>query len=190
LDIEFAWDEIIPNYAFSAGNNQTQLSKIILPSTLKSIGDQAFRGTKIKRIIHSGIAAAEEATGGLKNQETTLILPDSLQTIGASAFYNCLSLNSIVIPSTVTSIGVGAFRVCPSLQTVILYISQSDSKATEQGQGWFFASGTPGVTSIKVLQAIFNEEVGILPSEVFGDYWNEYSSDPVVYHSYSVIIDN
>jgi hypothetical protein len=71
----------------------------------------------------------------LKDPETTLILPDSLQTIGASAFYGCTSLNSIVIPSTVTSIEVNAFGLCTSLQNVILYISQSDSKATEQGQG-------------------------------------------------------
>jgi hypothetical protein len=40
------------------------------------------------------------------------------------------------------------------------------------------------------LPNIFNEEAGILPSDFFGDYWNEFSSDPVQYHSYSVITDN
>jgi hypothetical protein len=40
------------------------------------------------------------------------------------------------------------------------------------------------------LPNIFNEEAGIFPENFFGDFWHEYSLDPVDYHSYSVITDN
>ncbi len=66
----------------------TPASQIVLPSTLKTIGDGAFNGYS-----HGG---------------ETLSLPEGLESIGKDAFQG-LSAESLYLPSTILSIGSGAF---------------------------------------------------------------------------------
>ena len=73
------------------------LEKVVLPSNLKEIGEQAFYECK-----------------NLNNIE----ISSSVTSIGKRAFYCCYSLTSIEIPSSVTSIGSDAFSACYSLTTV------------------------------------------------------------------------
>ena len=73
-----------------------ELSNIIFPSSLRSIGDAAFDQTGL----------------------TSLILPDGLETIAYSAFANCSSLAAVYIPSTVTIIGDAAFAQCGALHSL------------------------------------------------------------------------
>ena len=66
----------------------TQLTKVTLPSTLKTISDNCFYGcTKLAGIT----------------------LPAALETIGNSAFYNCSSLTTLTVPASLTAIGSNAF---------------------------------------------------------------------------------
>ena len=70
----------IGDEAFFHGGNQ--LSHVSLPSTLRSIGSEAFWACNI----------------------AMLQLPEGLETIGENAFRHCHNLTSLTIPSTVTSI--------------------------------------------------------------------------------------
>ena len=64
------------------------LSEIILPSSVTSIGDSAFQGCmNLSRIK----------------------IPDSVTSIGALAFGNCESLSRIILPNCLTDIGYLAF---------------------------------------------------------------------------------
>jgi hypothetical protein len=63
------------------------LNEVVLPSTLRKIGDGAFRGTQLTR----------------------LTLPEGVTEIGYEAF-SYSSLNEVVLPSTLTKIGSYAFR--------------------------------------------------------------------------------
>ena len=75
----------------------TQLTKVTLPSTLKSIADNCFYGcTKLSSII----------------------LPEGLETIGGNAFYNCSALTTLTVPQSLTAIGTGAFSYT-NIQTLI-----------------------------------------------------------------------
>ena len=65
---------------------QQEISKVILPKNLISIGDSAFQGTTI----------------------TSIELPDKLEHIGQSAF-NMTLLESIYLPDSVKSVELGAF---------------------------------------------------------------------------------
>ncbi len=97
------------NYSSAAGSNAitnkdgTVLvmgsNNTIIPSTVKSIEDDSFRG-------RWNLAAIE--------------IPESVESIGGYAFCECSSLTSIVIPKNVTEINEYAFANCTKLRSVTL----------------------------------------------------------------------
>ena len=90
----------------------------IIPHTVKSIGEYAFRGC---------------------SSLTSITIPDSVTSIGDDAFYGCSGLTSISIPDSVTSIGEWAFYYCSGLTSVSL-----GNKVTSIGQNAF--DGCSGLT--------------------------------------------
>ena len=88
---------IMCDYAFSWCRS---LSKIVIPSSVTSIGDSAFYGC---------------------DSLSEIVIPSSVTSIGDSAFYGCRSLSGIVIPSSVTSIGDYAFSDCRSLSEIVIH---------------------------------------------------------------------
>ena len=81
-------DNVLPANAFEGC---TALLDVVLPTSLKSVGDKAFLGCN--HLIHIG-------------------MPSGLQKIGSYTFQNCTSLTDIVIPRNVESIGDAAFSAC------------------------------------------------------------------------------
>lgn len=120
--------------------NCVSLEEIVLPNTLKSIGEIAFSNCGISFIsIPSSVEylgervffecpnlASLELHEGIKNipnytfyncpKFVVVNLPDSIESIGIEAFTNCGSLTVINISDNVFYIGDGAFAGCPSLQ--------------------------------------------------------------------------
>lgn len=74
------------------------LREVSLPSTLKKISPEAFRGT------------------ALIDPE----LPGDLQELGHSVFYDCKNLKSLVVPSGVHKIDSDTFRYCSALESVTI----------------------------------------------------------------------
>lgn len=89
--------EMIPDNYFKTEYGTSYLEKVVLPSSLKSIGTSAFYGCK---------------------NLTEINLPNGLQVIKNYAFYNCRSLKNIEIPDSVESMGSNVFQECTGLQTV------------------------------------------------------------------------
>lgn len=89
-----------PDGAFSKVliENST-LKSIILPSSLTSIGRNAF---------------------GFCTSLTNIFIPKSVTSIQMAAFYKCTGLTTITIPSNVTSIENDAFRECLGLTTITI----------------------------------------------------------------------
>ena len=103
----FLTNIVIPENVTSIGNNAfdgcTGITEVTVNSKkLESIGNYAFRGTKI----------------------TGISLPESVSRIGGAAFMNCTALTSIVIPEKVTALDSnyydGTFEGCTSLISVTL----------------------------------------------------------------------
>ena len=69
------------------------LEEVVLPKTIKRIGDNAFRTSKLVHIN----------------------LPEGLETIGEWAFCDCRKLELAEFPSTLKHIGSNAFRTCYSI---------------------------------------------------------------------------
>lgn len=105
-----------------AFQNMERLETVVLPSTLKTIGDYAFvscRSLKTVSIPEGVTALGKEAFGYCEKLETVQ-LPPGLTQIPEGAFRMCASLTGITIPEGVTAIGSWAFSWCFRLRELRL----------------------------------------------------------------------
>ena len=77
--------------------NDVEVTDLVIPNSVTSIGGSAFLGC-------SGLTSIE--------------IPNSVTSIGVWALYGCSGLTSIEIPNSVTNIGGGAFYGCSGLTSV------------------------------------------------------------------------
>lgn len=102
------------------GNELEDMPDFVLPSSVTSIGEKAFANTGIKSLNLSNLSLAELSSGVVrdcKNLES-IALPESIITIGSEAFKNCTAIKSIKLPSKVETIGESVFMNCNSLEHV------------------------------------------------------------------------
>ena len=93
------------------------LTSVTFPSTVKSIGDEAFLGC-------SGL--------------TSVSIPNSVESIDARSFYGCSNLTSITIPNSVTYIGGGSFQNCSNLASITIPNSvEYIGKEAFKGTAWY-----------------------------------------------------
>lgn len=102
--------------AASALSNLENLGSIVLPSSIKYIGADAFANCKKVNLFNSAssslLTIGKRAFNGCQMLKT-LTLNDGLLEIDDYAFYNCSNLNNgmnSIIPSTVTRVGRLAFK--------------------------------------------------------------------------------
>jgi hypothetical protein len=79
--------------------NYGQARSIILPSSLRTIGNDAFR---------------------FADNLVSINIPNGVTAIGSGAFERAIALESITLPASVTSLGVGVFRQARSLTSVTI----------------------------------------------------------------------
>lgn len=88
----------------------SNLKTVSLPSTLQTIGTNAFTGTAIETItIPKGVIKIESGVFWKCSKLKTVTLPSTLEEIGSSAFFQCGSLATITLPSSLKKIGNNAF---------------------------------------------------------------------------------
>ena len=153
----------------SAFKDCTGLKSIKIPSSIKSIGLDAFDGTTALTAVHiSDIAAwcnitfTDHFSNPLYyahhlyidgKEITDLVIPSSVTSIGGYAFYRCSGLKSIVIPNGVTTIGVSAFYGCSGLTTITIPKSVTSIGETGEYLGSGVFSGCDKLTSILSLNS-------------------------------------
>ncbi len=120
--------------------NGVKVQTISLPSSLKTIGNSAFRyATSLESItLSSGVEEIGEGTfsdSGLKSftsnhalinlqglgncyELTNVVLKNGLKTIGSHAFEMCSSLTNIELPDKLEAIGDYAFSSCDKLTSL------------------------------------------------------------------------
>lgn len=108
----------IANGAFDiAGSSTGVITSVTLPSSLVTIGDDAFRQNSLSSLtLPSGVETIGERAF-LDNNITSLILNDGLTDIEFGAFTNN-PFTSVNIPGTVTNIGLFVFINSSMLTTV------------------------------------------------------------------------
>ena len=92
----------------------SQLCGIVIPGTVKSIGDYAFFGCTLL-----GAPEIMDMDGNIIARGT-LVLGEGIESIGTRAFYNCSGLETLVIPNSVTTLGERVFNKCTALKNVTI----------------------------------------------------------------------
>ena len=118
----------VGDYAFA---HKWDLSCVVLPESLKVIGEHAFERTDVSYIYlpdsisRIGCSAFESCDNLVLNR-----LPASLEAIEPFTFRRCDSLVELVIPDSVGSIGEYAFMSCSCLEKVAIPASVTSIDAT------------------------------------------------------------
>lgn len=109
---------IIGEHAFADCEN---LQKINLPDGITKIGFCAF--DRCKNLSDADIPKSIKEIGPYAFRRTAiseLNLPEGLEIIGYNAFSNCTNLTSVTVPQSVTELGEGAFSYCENLSEITL----------------------------------------------------------------------
>ena len=97
------------------------LESIVIPNSVTGIGESAFEHTGLSNInIPESVTEIGNWAFLACNSLKEVRLSESVQRIGASAFYWCANLESVNIPESVRYIGALAFYNCSSLKTVTI----------------------------------------------------------------------
>ena len=96
------------------------LESIILPKSIKSIGEKAFyQCSKLTKIGFSeGLETIGEEAFYYCTGLTEVDFSEGLETIGDDAFYYCKGLTEVEFPKSLKTIGQGAFFHCEGLTKV------------------------------------------------------------------------
>ena len=119
-------------------------SSFIIPNSVTSIGDAAFRGcidltsVTIPNSVTSMEVGVFANCIGLSN----VIIPSSITSIEIRTFYGCTSLTNVIIPNSVTSIKYRAFYGCTSLTSITIPNNVNEIK-------WQAFDACTGLISVK-----------------------------------------
>lgn len=121
----------IGDYAFYHCGSTTLVT---IPSSVRSIGKDAFVGCTGKLRINCNIPGLSDRHGLLYSKFSEVEIGDGVTYIGDCAFNQCHDLNVVTIPESVTSIGEKAFKECDGILSISL-----PSSVTSIGWGAFEA---------------------------------------------------
>ena len=104
------------------------LTSIVIPSSVTSIGINAFYGQfYLSSVTINGTGLITIGDSAFFNDGLVSInIPNSVTSIGDSAFSLCPSLANVNIGTGVTSIGAGAFSDCASLTSILVNAGNSN----------------------------------------------------------------
>ena len=126
---------------------------LTLPSTLKTIGAEAFAYTDFsgELLIPDGVTSiGANAFAKCDGFGGTLSLPDSVKTVGESAFYQCEGFTGLKLPAGLTKIEKLSFAFMAGLKTEVAI----PEGVTEIGEGAFECSYMPSVRLPSTLRKI------------------------------------
>lgn len=107
-----------------------QLSSIVVPKNVTSIGNEAFSWTGLTNVvIEDGVTELGYGAFAYSNSLSSITLPSTLTKIGADVFEECGALSSVAIPESVDDISQVAFRYSRLSDITMEGRTKSETKA-------------------------------------------------------------
>ena len=156
----------IGNYAFYGCNNEF-FTSITIPEGITSLGNSAFQGcTHMTSVALPSTLQTIGSNAFHSNAFTSIIIPEGVTTI-ASAFPNCASLTSITIPSTVRSLANNTFNGCALLETITWNADTCADYTKSSNDGKTFTYNSPwGDAKSHIYTFNFGSNVRSIPSNL------------------------
>ena len=109
--------EIIGGYAFAYNKN---IEKIVLPSTVTTLNDRAFRDTSASTVVlNEGLTNISYQAFRNASNVKSVVIPSTVTTISKEAFQNS-GITTLTIPANVTTIEYGGLRDMKMLESVVI----------------------------------------------------------------------
>lgn len=107
----------IGGYAFAHNSN---IVTIVLPSTVTTLDDRAFRDTSASTVVlNEGLTNISYQAFRNATNVTEVVIPSTVTTISKEAFQNS-GITTLTIPANVTTIEYGGCRDMKMLETVVI----------------------------------------------------------------------
>ena len=142
LDHDYQDGKPISDYS-SAFQGCRNITEIVLPTTLKRIGNSAFAYcTNLKKVVFGDKLTTLDDHVFNDTAIESIILPLRLEKIGDKEFFNCNKLHSVFIPESVTKFGALVFARNQKERCYTIYcqsdavkrlIDETDEKASSKG---------------------------------------------------------
>lgn len=143
----------ISAYAFE---NQSSITKVILPASLASIGERAFGGCwSLQEVAFKDLSEdAADLTIGKQAfwycpNLHTVHFPDSKLTLGQSVFWRNYGLKNVTLSKNLQTIGTTCFEDCTSLETIVFPDNYSLNYTSATASFGTTNSQFKGCTSLK-----------------------------------------
>ncbi len=105
----------------SAFINCYQLSSVIIPNSITTIGENAFGQCSLNHVdIPNSVTSIEKFAFSNCVYLTDVSIGNSVESIGTGAFQRCKKLISVTLGNSVKSIGDHAFQSCESLTSITI----------------------------------------------------------------------
>lgn len=137
--------------------NCTNLASVSLPTTLTSIGDEAFAGSGLTNLsIPANVTNLGVLTFTSCNRLRNVALPGNIGSIDMGDFWGCSKLLAIDVPEGVSTIASYAFYECTSLTNVTIPASVTNLA------GAFSTCTSLANISVDPLNAVYSSLTGVL----------------------------
>jgi len=119
-------------------NKGKEATKLVIPSNITSIGENAFSNSIAETIIYEGAEGSVEYSDG----EISL-----LKIISSNAFANCENLKVLRLPNTVNTIGTTILSGCNNLEELEMpHIINNGSSTTVSGLSRLFGTSNENIS--------------------------------------------
>lgn len=108
--------------------NNKSIEEVIMPSTLKRIGDEAFSECSNLKVVQFN---------------------ECLKEIGDFAFSECESLKKLIFPESINFIGNNCFEYCINLETVV-FKNNSNEEEENLSLGDYVFSNCESLNKVKI----------------------------------------
>ncbi|MEE1153511.1 MAG: leucine-rich repeat domain-containing protein, partial [Prevotella sp.] len=152
-------------YAQHLYMNGEEIKDLVIPNSVTSIGDYAFRDCDGLTSVTIGNSVESIGDYAFRDCDslTSITIPNSVTSIGERAFQSCSVLTSVTIGNSVKSIGESAFRYCSKLKNVYCLAEKVPSTESDA-----FDRSNPEYATLHVPAASIDSYKATSPWSSFG----------------------